>query len=183
VDAAIVGFRTQNNIPLRTMLINEVDWAALYAADPAWARTAYERVNEGTLDPMWEPTIEVWMQKRGKTPQPTQMVRAPMPTPQMSVELPKETPMVLVPRPEPRMAVEPAPVQTTPATQGPGLLPPIDNGPGLLPPVATTPAPLTTAPASMDVAEEVTPGGEASRKPNYLFPLLALGAAYLFLKG
>lgn len=45
-----------------------------------------------------------------------------------------------------------------------------------------TPAPLVNPPPSPDVVEE--PGAaDVTAKPNFLVPLLAFGAAYLFLKG
>lgn len=56
------------------------------------------------------------------------------------------------------------------------------NGPGLLPPVSTTPPLITTA-APVDVAVEPAPEGEAPKKASFILPLVALGAAYLFLKG
>lgn len=56
------------------------------------------------------------------------------------------------------------------------------NGPGLLPPVSTTPPLIMTA-APVDVAVEPAPEGEAPKKASFILPLVALGAAYLFLKG
>jgi hypothetical protein len=60
-------------------------------------------------------------------------------------------------------------------------LPPPETGPGLLPPVSTTP-PLLVTSTPVDVVTSEESSGEA-KKPSYLFPLLALGAAYLVLKG
>lgn len=56
------------------------------------------------------------------------------------------------------------------------------NGPGLLPPVSTTPPLITTA-APVDVAVEPAPEGESPKNASFILPLVALGAAYLFLKG
>ncbi len=62
----------------QTQLLNTMDWNVLYAADPAWARAAYQSINDASLDPVTTPTIDAWFQQRGITP-PSQVVQAPTP--------------------------------------------------------------------------------------------------------
>lgn len=108
-------------------------------------------------------------------PQPTTMVRAPMPKTGTTFEPVKETFMVRAPS-----------IFTSPPSNGPGLLPPQPpSGPGLLPePTSTGPglAPGATSPDTAPATDDPM-AEEEVKKPNYILPLLALGVAYLALKG
>ncbi len=46
-----------------TMLLNTLDWASLFQADPVRVREAYSRINMSSLDPEFAPTIEAWIEK------------------------------------------------------------------------------------------------------------------------
>jgi hypothetical protein len=63
MDAGATGPRNH------TQLLNTLDWAALYAADPSYIRVAYDRINASSLDPEWAPSIDVWMSRNGKVTQ------------------------------------------------------------------------------------------------------------------
>lgn len=50
------------------------DWAALYRQSPSQAQAAYFEANRGSLDPEFEPTVEVWLRNHGGIPSVTPMV-------------------------------------------------------------------------------------------------------------
>lgn len=137
--------------------IGTTDWEGR-TADRARAIELVNRIKR--LDPSgWEVDEAAFVARYSNV---TQMVRIPMPGQGVSFEPPKASVLVQAPS-----IFNPGPAPIAPS--GPGLLPSISTGPGLAP-----------GATSVDVVEEP---GAASEKPSYLLPLLALGAAYLVLKG
>lgn len=47
-----------------TQLLNRVNWLALYKADPEYAKSAYVRVNQKSLDPDYLPTLDQWFKAK-----------------------------------------------------------------------------------------------------------------------
>ncbi len=62
MDAGATGPRNHD------ALIQNTDWGSLFVADAAWARNAYARINAASLDPEYQPTIDVWFEKHGGNP-------------------------------------------------------------------------------------------------------------------
>ncbi len=87
VEAALNSSATGSGAAsVKSNLINVLDWAALYAADPAWTRSAYQRMSDGSLDSEYQPNIDVWLQRHGSvptsnTPVTTDPVPVTVPTP------------------------------------------------------------------------------------------------------
>lgn len=83
-----------------TWLVNTIDWAALYASDPSWARSAYNTINQASYDPDWQPTIEVWLQKHGVVAPGNTPVTPPVSNPPVTppvVAPPVSNPLVTTP--------------------------------------------------------------------------------------
>lgn len=73
--------------------VDVLDWAALYTADPVWARNAFTRMVSGTMDPA--NTVETWIAQHGGsitpvTP-PVNTPATPDPTPSNTVVTPGMT--------------------------------------------------------------------------------------------
>lgn len=88
VESAIAGLRQQNHMATRMDIHANTNWAALFSVDPAWTRDAYSFINEGVLDPSWEPTVEIWIQNRGNASVTPPVVPPPAATPSTPVTLP-----------------------------------------------------------------------------------------------
>lgn len=69
---------------------NRVDWAALHAAYPDWARAAYASINQGALDPDSFPDIETWLARYGGSVP----IIAPPPVMSLPVAPPAPTPAI-----------------------------------------------------------------------------------------
>lgn len=74
-----------------SQLINTRDWAALYDAYPTWARDAYFKINSGSMEAEYEPTIDVWLSHRAPA-----VVNTPGNTP-VIVDVPAQAPVVVSP--------------------------------------------------------------------------------------